>query len=230
MQLTIKDNQKTNANTTLVLQIRSLVSSSSVMLSPTVHLKRKVVELLVGARVSFVGCPVLKLLVEQSPEDNGFSRAMMVGFPEIHEPTCSIKDSGSEVVRIELVVDVVFLLTVSPNAPCLVNSTSHTLMDFLAHEASLDSIPEHVPGNLLGRVCIVLDVGISKVLLVKLPPRNVLRLVAANVVFLLLHTNHARIVGEAGALVKHQPHILLAVVSDDQPHNTSQDSSQTNVF
>ena len=173
------------------------------MLSLTVHLKRKVVELLIGVRVSFVVCVVLKLLVEQSPEDNGFSRAMMVGFPEIHEPTCSIKDSSSEVVRIELVVDVIFLLTVSPNAPHTVNSTSHTLMDFLAHEASLDSIPEHVPSSILGRMCVVLGARISKVLLVKLPPGNVLRLVVASVMFIFVdRAGHAAIVEQHPAFVK----------------------------
>jgi len=145
------------------------------VLSLTVHLKRKVVEFLIGARVSFVVCPVLKLLVEQSPEDNGLSRAMMAGFKGIHEPTCSIKDSSSEVVRIELIVSVVFLLTVSPSAPCLVNSTSHTLMDLCAHEASLDSIPEHLPSSILGRMCVVLGVRTSSVVVaVKIPPGNIL--------------------------------------------------------
>jgi len=139
------------------------------VLSLTVHLKRKVVEFLIGGRVSFVVCVVLKLLVEQSPEGN-----RIPGLAGVLEITYAIKDSSSEVVRIELVVDVVLLLTVGPSSPCAVNSTSHTLMHFLAHEASLDTLPEHVPGNLLGRMCIVLDVGISKVLLVKIPPGNIL--------------------------------------------------------
>jgi len=151
------------------------------VLSLTVHLKRKVVELIIGARVSFVGCPVLKLLVEKSPEDN-----RIPGLAGVLEITYAIKDSSGEVVRIELVVDVVFLLTIGPSSPCAVNSTSHTLMHFLAHEASLDTLPEHVPGNLLGRMCIVLDVGISKVLLVKLPPGLVLGLVAASVMFVFV--------------------------------------------
>jgi len=154
------------------------------------HLKRKVVEFLIGARVSFVVCPVLKLLVEQSPEGNRIPS--LGGVPEI---TYAIKNSSGEVVRIELVVDVVFLLTIGPSSPCAVNSTSHTLMHFLAHEAFLDTLPEHVPGNLLGRMCIVLDVGISKVLLVKLPPGNVLRLVVASVMLVFVNrAGHAAIV------------------------------------
>jgi len=68
-------------------------------------------------------------------------------------------------------------------------------MHFLAHEAFLDTLPEHVPGNLLGRMCIVLDVGISKVLLVKLPPGLVLRLVVASVMLVFVNrAGHAAIV------------------------------------
>ena len=149
-----------------------------------------------------MGCPVLKLLVEKSPEGNRIPS--LGGVPEI---TYAIKNSSGEVVRIELVVDVIFLLTVSPNAPCLVNSTSHTLMDFLAHEASLDSIPEHVPSSILGRMCVVLGERISKVLLVKLPPRNVLRLVAASVMFVFVDR-----AGHVGIVEQHPAFVKLGVV------------------
>jgi hypothetical protein len=173
------------------------------MLTFSVHLECKVVELLIEDGVSLVVRPIDKLLVEQSPEDNRFP-----GLGRVLEVTYAIKDSSDEVVRIELIVRVVFLLTIGPSSPCAVNSTSHTLMHFLSHEASLDTLPEHLPGNLLGRVCIVLDVGISKVLLVEIPPGNILSfgvhgLVVASVLFVVVNrAGHAAIVEQHPAFVK----------------------------
>ena len=115
-----------------------------------------------------------------------------------------IKDSGSTSVRIQFTI--ITLITICSNV--------------------LEAIDEEE--NLVFDLVVVLHQTVQ--LIQKAIAESLADVLIEGVLFLLLHTNHARIVGEAGALVKHQPRILLAVVSDDQPHNTSQDSSQTNVF